>query len=130
VARFCFNHGSGWSTSKREAKVVGHALWRCAYGKVRMIMRRSSKSTGMPCGDDTSVPCTIVRTLHRLAGVRCGSHSIAGVAHGSRQADGGADRLTFTVQVPRFVAKMTIGARVDSSARWRYVKHSISNMCT
>jgi len=34
------------------------------------------------------------------------------------------------VHFPRFVAKMTIGAIVDSSARWRYVKHSMSSMWT
>merc|ERR1719482_1829114 len=32
--------------------------------------------------------------------------------------------------IPRLVANTTMGARVDSSARLRYVKHSISNMCT
>ena len=31
---------------------------------------------------------------------------------------------------PRLVANMTMGAIVDSKARWRYVKHSISNMWT
>ena len=34
------------------------------------------------------------------------------------------------VQFPRFVAKMTMGEMVDSSARCKYVKHSISNICT
>mmetsp|Transcript_53128 Transcript_53128/g.164657 ORF Transcript_53128/g.164657 Transcript_53128/m.164657 type:complete len:201 (-) Transcript_53128:778-1380(-) len=62
------------------------------YGIVRMITSRSSKSTGMPCGETMSVP-----------------------------------RM---VQIPLFVAKMTIGLRVDSRARFRYVKHSMSSMCT
>lgn len=34
------------------------------------------------------------------------------------------------VQCPRFVAKMTIGLRVDSSARFKYVKHSKLSMWT
>ena len=29
---------------------------------------------------------------------------------------------------PRFVARITIGANDDSKARFKYVKHSISNM--
>ena len=62
------------------------------YGMVRMIISRSSRSTGTPCGAITSVP----RTVH----------------------------------MPRLVAKMTMGARVDSRARLRYVKHSMSSMCT
>ena len=33
-------------------------------------------------------------------------------------------------QMPRLVAKMTIGARLLSRARFRYVKHSMSSMCT
>jgi hypothetical protein len=32
--------------------------------------------------------------------------------------------------IPRFVAKITIGANVDSNARFKKVKHSISNICT
>ena len=35
-----------------------------------------------------------------------------------------------TCVTPRLVAKMTMGARPDSSARLRYVKHSTSSMCT
>lgn len=34
------------------------------------------------------------------------------------------------VQIPLFVAKTTMGAKVDSSALLRNVKHSISNICT
>ena len=34
------------------------------------------------------------------------------------------------VHLPRLVAKMTMGAMVDSRARCRYVKHSMSSMCT
>mmetsp|Transcript_17233 Transcript_17233/g.53444 ORF Transcript_17233/g.53444 Transcript_17233/m.53444 type:complete len:241 (+) Transcript_17233:100-822(+) len=62
------------------------------YGSVRMITKRSSRSTGMPCGDCMSVP----RMVH----------------------------------TPRLVAKMTMGARLDSSARLRKVKHSMSSMWT
>ena len=32
--------------------------------------------------------------------------------------------------MPRLVAKMTMGARLDSSARFKNVKHSMSSMCT
>ena len=39
-------------------------------------------------------------------------------------------RLALTWQMPRLVAKMTMGARLDSSARFRKVKHSMSSMCT
>ena len=35
-----------------------------------------------------------------------------------------------TGQIPRFVAKMTMGESDDSSARFRYVKHSMSSMWT
>ena len=35
-----------------------------------------------------------------------------------------------TWQMPRLVAKMTMGARLLSRARFRYVKHSMSSMCT
>jgi len=35
-----------------------------------------------------------------------------------------------TVQTPRLVAKITIGERDDSRARFRYVKHSMSSMWT
>eukprot|EP00962_Isochrysis_galbana_P050094 scaffold21556_cov120-Isochrysis_galbana.AAC.7 len=52
-----------------------------AYGMVLMIIRRSSRSTGTPCGATTSVP----RTVH----------------------------------MPRLVAKITMGASVDSSARFK-----------
>mmetsp|Transcript_5618 Transcript_5618/g.19249 ORF Transcript_5618/g.19249 Transcript_5618/m.19249 type:complete len:238 (+) Transcript_5618:240-953(+) len=62
------------------------------YGRVRTMTRRSSKSTGMPCGELRSVP-----------------------------------RIS---QMPRFVAKMTIGASELSSARFKKVKHSMSSMCT
>src|ERR1700722_4505241 len=34
------------------------------------------------------------------------------------------------VHMPRFEARMTIGEIRDSRARFRYVKHSISSMCT
>mmetsp|Transcript_13505 Transcript_13505/g.31777 ORF Transcript_13505/g.31777 Transcript_13505/m.31777 type:complete len:238 (+) Transcript_13505:124-837(+) len=62
------------------------------YGIVLMMTNRSSKSTGMPCGETMSVP----RIVH----------------------------------IPLFVAKMTIGLKVDSKARLRYVKHSMSSMWT
>ena len=41
-----------------------------------------------------------------------------------------AARQELTWQMPRLVAKMTMGARLDSSARFRNVKHSMSSMCT
>lgn len=34
------------------------------------------------------------------------------------------------MQRPLLVAKMTMGAILDSRARWRKVKHSMSSMCT
>jgi hypothetical protein len=61
----------------------------CVYGSVRTMTRRSSRSTGTPCGADMSVP--------------------------------------LISQMPRFVAKITMGASELSSARFRYVKHSMSS---
>ena len=46
------------------------------------------------------------------------------------QAHPWVPRLALTWQMPRLVAKMTMGARLDSSARLRNVKHSMSSMCT
>ena len=34
------------------------------------------------------------------------------------------------VHTPRFVANITMGARLDSRARFKYVKHSMSNIWT
>mmetsp|Transcript_3596 Transcript_3596/g.14435 ORF Transcript_3596/g.14435 Transcript_3596/m.14435 type:complete len:213 (+) Transcript_3596:218-856(+) len=76
------------STAARTARIF--TISSAAYGSVRMMTRRSRRSTGTPCGADMSVP--------------------------------------LISQMPRLVAKMTMGAREDSSARLRYVKHSMSSM--
>mmetsp|Transcript_21636 Transcript_21636/g.35036 ORF Transcript_21636/g.35036 Transcript_21636/m.35036 type:complete len:228 (-) Transcript_21636:815-1498(-) len=78
------------STVARTARIF--TISSAVYGKVRMITRRSSRSTGTPWGAFISVP--------------------------------------LIWQIPRLVAKMTMGARLDSNARFRYVKHSMSSMCT
>ena len=66
-------------------------MYICTYN-YRMMSMRSSRSTGMPWGESTSVP-----------------------------------RM---VQTPLLVANITMGESDDSKARFRKVKHSMSNICT
>src|SRR4051812_45746683 len=93
---------------------------------------------GIPCADRISVP----RILHRqslwcMAGLLSAQGPAACL--GRRQMHRRRINLAFMemrrmesayLQIPRFVAKMTTGARVDSKALLRKVKHSISSMWT
>mmetsp|Transcript_45041 Transcript_45041/g.75766 ORF Transcript_45041/g.75766 Transcript_45041/m.75766 type:complete len:206 (-) Transcript_45041:680-1297(-) len=93
---------------------------------ISAISFRASSSTWIP--SVVARVCTICRISSPVYG------KVLTTSRRSKRSEGipwGLNiSVPFTLQRPLLVAKITIGAKVDSNALFKYVKHSTSNMCT